>query len=265
MSEILNIDDGIEAETHPVRRVADDVAMSVSEHWQPVDIAGPLAERGAGVREGAGVTPVLSGPVNKVIQNGGLPFSLEDMLDNAHTGDTDGSSNVTAIHVLNENTVADTIQTLALTGQLDQASEIFETLRDDSDPSAEWLVAYTVFVYAKGWVAEQVITSHERFSKLFITNDQAGQDARLDNETEVQLKPVTALASNGPKKFRSKTVPHWFYQWTADGLKVAPTDEANEMNKRVAKSADLSATLIKRTHSSYKHPADDEAYRFLWW
>lgn len=265
MSEILHIDDDSIDNEHPVALAAESVENAMSEFWVSVDLRGPLLARSPD--EGRAVTPNLSAPVNELIRSGIFPFTLSDMLERQNPGTDTGSSNVTAIHVLLENTVEETVKLLANTGQLDDATEIFESQRTASDPSAEWLTTYCVFTYSKGWVAEQIITNHPRFSKGGVTNDQAGQDVR-DETTQryKQVKPVSTYARKSPDVFKNKETDHVFYQWKADGgLTLGDTDAANAVNK-AAIPDDMSATLAKSCHKQrYAHPDDGAGYRYLWW
>lgn len=264
MSNVLNItDSSIDSQAHPVQVFAEETETALSEFWRKVALVEHLES--PDLREGSAVNLNLSRFVDDQIQAGSFPLSLNAMFEKFHTGDEDGSSNVTAIHVLLENSITDSIKFMAETGQIDDLCEFFADIREDDDPSAEVITAYVIFTYAKGWVAEQIVTDDERFSKLFITNDQKGQDLRRNEDmTDFQLKPMTSYASKGPEHFKNKQVPHLFYQWTHGGLYVAETDNALEANDAAAADGDISKTLIRTTHSSYKRD-DGSKYRFLWW
>jgi len=270
MSKATYIDDSsIDDETHPVRIFAEEVENAMSEFWRPVSLVEHLES--PDLREGSAVNLNLSRFVDDQIQGGHFPLSLNGMFDRFHTGTKDGSSNVTAIHVLLENSITESIKWLAQTGQLDDLCEFFEEARSDGDPAAEIISAYVILTYAKGWMAERIITADDRFSKLFITNDQAGQDVRRnDDGTDVQVKPITSYASKGPAAFKSKTVPHCFYQWTHGGLYFADTDNALDANDAAAADAKktdagkISKTVIRTTSKRFKR-ADGSKYRYLWW
>ena len=219
---------------------------------------------------GRGLTPDMSelvGGDDGAIQNGIVPFSLEEQLEKENTGDSEGSANVTAIHVLFENSIQDTIEHLEETDQLAAAVKLFDSIREpDIDPSARFLTAYTVFTYAKGWFAERIVTEHERFAKLWISNDQKGQDMRdLSDNNEKQLKSVTYYAGNSKSTIKSKNVEHYFYQWTDDGLILGDIENANEVNKRAAKRIGAPLTAYKKSYSG--GPVADiegRSARILW-
>lgn len=251
-------------ENHPVRSMAEQTDTVLSDIWSDTNLVEWLTEEVNG--RTFGLTPELSEKVNEAIQTGILPFSLNETLDKVNTGAKDGSSNVTAIHVLYENSIRQTLEHFAKTGQLESAKDLFDTIRTESDPSAETLVAYTVFTYAKGWTAEQIITDDDRFSKLWISNDQAGQDVRFGKDgDEKQIKAMPHYASNSPKHFRAKSVPHWFYQWTEDGLVLADLDDACAANKIAADQANVGATNLKKSYKGGVMDGFGRAARVLWW
>lgn len=204
--------------------------------------------------DGRGLTPDLSelvGGDDGAIQNGIVPFSLEEQLEKDNSGESDGSANVTAIHVLYENSIRETIEHFEETDQLKAAVKLFESIRDpEVDPCPRVITAYTVFTYSKGWFAEKIVTDHERFAKLWITNDQMGQDMRdLRDNDEKQLKSVTYYAGNSKSTIESKDVEHYFYQWTPDGLILGDIENANEVNGRAAKRTGCGKTAYKKSYS----------------
>jgi hypothetical protein len=250
--------------THPVLGMVRQTDAVLSDVWRDTSLESWLTNEIDG--RTVGLTPDLSENVDNVIQEAILPFTLEELLEKHNTGAKTGSANVTAIHVLYEMSIRESMTHLAETGQLDKAVKVFEGLVTDKDPSPETCVAYAIFTYAKGWVAEQIITDDERFSKLWITNDQYGQDVRFKPDSdEKQIKPVTAYARGSKRTFKRKDTPHWFYQWTGDGLVLADLDDANDANAIAAKEADMWKTILKKSENQgilngYHRPA-----RVLWW
>lgn len=263
--EIKANDGRINSNSHPVNSMAVETHEILNENWRSVDLLG-LLETDVDGRT-YGLSPDVSDMVDDVIQQGILPFSLEEMMDKVNSGDSDGSANVTAIHVLLGNSLEDSIKELVETDQLDAAVQLFENIRSDDDPTAVELVAYTVFTYGKGWIAEQIVTDHDRFSKLWITNDQAGQDMRdLNDDDEKQLKPVTTYAGSSRRTFKNAEIEHYFYQWTEDGLVVADLDDVNQANKMAAKQGGVSATSYKKSYSGgVVDDIEGRSARVLWW
>lgn len=246
-----------------VRQIAEVTEKVITENHGPVDLVEFLEFAGRGL------TPDLSelvGGDDGAIQNGIVPFSLEEQLEKDNSGDSDGAANVTAIHVLYENSIRESIEHLAETGQLKASDKLFRSIRAETDPCPRVLTAYTVFTYAKGWFAEQIVTNHERFAKLWITNDQMGQDMRdLRDNDEKQLKCVTYYAGNNTNDIKSSDIEHYFYQWTHDGLILGDADSANEVNGIAADRIGVGKTAYKK---SYKGgPVNDiegRSARVLW-
>lgn len=251
---------------HPVRTVAREVGEPAG-----VDLEGFLQHP---EDPSMGITPPKwSDPVMAVIDSGALPFTMEG-LDERASDDDEAHAGVTAIHVLRNHVVRETVTELVESGQFEAAVTLFDGMVTDDDPDPRTVAAYAVFRYAKGWLAEQLVTSHDQFSKLGIDNDEAGYDLRYyapgaDRQTEGedgQLKPVTAVGSNSQSHFEEMNIPHWMYQWTREGIKWARAERANKMNREAAKEDGLrSATAIKKSCKSGEVDNVGRRARLLWW
>jgi hypothetical protein len=253
MIEIQAVGEAQSDTHHPVRSLA-----GVIDRTLGANMVGWLE-----AENGFGVTPDLSEKVDKAIQEGIVPFSIRDRLER-RGADGEGSEVVTALHVHLENEVSETVGELKASGQVRAANELFRHIRTESDPEPETLTAYTVLTYSKGWAAERIVANHSDFSKLWVSNDKSGQDLRYEPESvEIQLKCVTYYAGNS-KEARNAETPHWFYQWTGDGLLVGPYDEANAVNREASNRAGVGATVLKKSYDGEEILRDGPG-RILWW
>lgn len=274
MSEIYSIEkdavadvEQIPGDKHPVEHVID-AAHSVVSESRDIDLKGPLT---ADAPDGCGVSPPrFSKRVRTIIEGGAPPFSLTG-LDDREGADDEGSEAVTAIHVNRQFSLRTTMKHIVESGQFDGAVGMFRELRNDSDPSAEWLAAYALATFAKGWLAEVFVSAHRDFGKLWVSNDKGGYDLRFKPDTiqeDGQLKSMTLIGSNSQGDFEPEnvTIPHWFYQWTTDGLVWSRAERANEMNRKASAYDNRSATNTKKSSTDAELGRKmSRAARLLWW
>lgn len=219
--------------------------------------------------DNSGRTPDWITGANNPIREGmsegwAYPFDLEALAtekwENVDTSG-EGSSHVTTYFNHLELTVMEVIDYLELSGQIEESIETISQVTGDK-VTPENAVAYAIWTYSRGWVAEKLITETDRFSKLWVTNDQAGQDA-LDNLADkyVQVKCVT---------FDNQKDDHLYYQWDMrGGLHIGENlkevyKAAAKVSGRPTRGGDMPGTVTYRTHSSYTDE-NGNPYRYLWW
>lgn len=260
---------------HVVTAVAREVETAMSELGYPVDLREFLKARPGteAADAGLGLTPNTSETVQEAMENGFGWLSVNEELA-GHFGRSRGSSNVTTIAVKEGLSARETIQAIAeatYDGEADNIKKglhLLELMRKKSDPSAEMLMAYNLFLKALGWYAERILTEIDGFSKGSASQDKGGIDFYHNGEP-TQLKTVTRAASQGIGKFEEKDVAHMFYGWTADGLIVGEESDiagTDEVTGKIKSAAGLrSKTILKVSHNAgelkdYHRPA-----RVLWW
>ena len=212
------------------------------------------------LKTGAGRTPSwvvgAYNPVKDLIFDEGLPFDLKELAsktyESVYVGE--GSEHVTTFVNYLELSVVDVIDNLNETGQLQDAVNYISTRTDDKTDDND-VLAYAIWTYAKGWVAERLITDTDRYAKLWVTNDQAGQDVRdLVESKEKQVKCVT-FAKNKPD--------HIYYQWDMNG-KIHLSDSYTDAAGAAIEGTDMCKTVTYRCHSTYRDENGD-TYRYIWW
>lgn len=210
-------------------------------------------------KTGCGLTPEFmhdGTDVAEVIRTGvATPFSWTEAVEGA--GTTDGSSHMTTVFVREQKTIEETVAHLCETGQIDLAVAKMEAFTAD-DVDAVEAVAYAVATYAKGWLAERIITADDRWTKGSQSNDEAGQDV-YDRETGEyrQVKCVT----------KDKAVDGWlYYQWDMDGgLWVG--DSHTDVNAAAIEGTDMPKTLTRRSAGNLKSVRESNrtGVRYTWW
>ena len=214
----------------------------------------------SGLIQGAGRTPafVVGGynPVKDLIFSTGLPFDLSELAEEAyedvHTGE--GKAHVTTFVNYLELAVEDVINHLYESGQLNHAATLISSVSGDETNDND-ILAYAIWTYAKGWIAEKLISEMDKYAKLWVTNDQAGQDVRdIVENVEKQVKCVT---------FKKQIENHVYYQWDMNGRLIVGTKYLEVAGKAV-KNSNVSKTLSYRCHSEYKDDNGD-TYRYIWW
>lgn len=204
----------------------------------------------------AGINPdfmVDGSDVADAITSGiAFPFSWSDAVEGAR--DTEGQHHMTTTFVRAQKTIEQTVNHLAETGQIDLAAAKIEAFCNPGVDPIE-VTAYAVATYAKGWVAERIITATDRYSKGSQSNDEAGQDV-IDTESGdyLQVKSVT---------YKKQKDDHLYYQWDMNGGLVIGDDYKAVAGKAV-EGTDVLKTVSYRTHSSYTTP-DGRTYRYIWW
>lgn len=235
------------------------------------DLTGMLeAPKGVeGVREGTGITPDLSRTINDDIQKSNFPFTLEDDLKETFSDDDGaGSHNSTTVFERSDMVLRDAFEMLDLTGQLDGALTLIEKRRSETDPANADILAYVLATYSKGWRAEAILNADPRWRTGNVAEDEGGIDLyRTKDNTPLQLKPLTPLASKGPAYFKNRKTDHIFYMWRSDGtLAICEADEWTDVKNAEAdrNGFDGQATLLAKSEKL----ADSElgrGHRYLWW
>jgi hypothetical protein len=245
---------------HAAKTVYSDVSDIVS------DVTGwnvNLLETLAGP-DNTGITLDMSEGVDNLIRDGRFPFTLERHLD-GHFGESTGSSNVTSVRIDRGWNLRETIETLSVTGQLQDARDIVEKFRAEDDPDSETITAYAIGQYAKGWIAEEIIQSMDWAKKGSVSQDEGGIDFYVNGEP-VQVGSITRYNSR-MTEIEGSDRTHLLYQWDHEGnLHVGTPDGIMKANKEIAKSAGLSSTLTKRSHGGLKiNERLGRSFRYLWW
>lgn len=107
-------------------------------------------------------------------------------------GEHSGSSTATARFVRREMTVPEAIREFHEQGQIEAILNDARRHFADSGMPAGAVLQFTLWTFAKGWVAERALAETERFTKMAESNDIGGQDF-YDTETGeyVQVKSIT--------------------------------------------------------------------------
>jgi len=256
MKHKLNLD-GVDG--HPARYVYATVSAALTAAGIDVDLVKLLRAPG-----GRGITPELSEDVSSLIRSGVLPFTLDPDLS-GYFGRSTGSANVTTLRLKRDLSLEDVIGQLADTGQLERAMDSLEMYLAPTDPTSDVVLAYALGQYAKGWLAEGVMTTWDDWSKGSVSQDEGGLDGYFRGEP-AQLGSITRYNSK-KKLLEASDTRQLLYQWGADGsLHLADLDEVLEMNKDLAKEAGLSATLLRRSHAQPAAARElGRPIRYLWW
>lgn len=199
--------------------------------------------------------------VSEVIRSGvAFPFHVEKEIA-GYFGESTGSSNVTTFFVRDDMSIPEVIEKFHVTGQIEMAAEkVSPFCQDDVEPIN--VVAYAIATYAKGWLAEMILTNHDRFSKGSVSQDKGGLDV-FDKEHDDwrQVKCVTKADNDS----------HLYYQWDMRGGlhfgddHKAVNKSAGEVSGRVIPyTGEITPTNTLRCHSSYTDD-DGQTYRYIWW
>lgn len=104
-------------------------------------------------------------------------------------------------------------------GQFEEAvSELMNHDESVDRQIAEMVMSYNLYIVAKGWVAESQMADKSDLSKLWETNDLAGQDFQ-DADTFIQLKSWTFGLHNGNPNTDSHGNKVVYYGWTDGEIK----------------------------------------------
>jgi len=188
------------------------------------------------------------------------PFSWADEVSGA--GTSEGSAHMTTGYVRGEKRIEEMVAHLCESGQMEEAIDSFRNIVAEGVDPAE-VAFYATATYAKGWFAEEVITSSERFSKGSQSNDEDGQDVFDTEQNQYrQVRPVTNRENNHDNCL--------YYQWTCRG-EIVVGDDFKEVNKAAGEvsgrvipyTGEITPTLTLRSHSSYRH--NGRTYRYIWW
>lgn len=247
---------------HPAKTVYGEVSEIMSDLGYDNNLMQELSEPRLG--EDIGITLDVSKRVSELIRNYRFPFSLERDLE-GYFGESEGSSNVTTQKIRKQWNLTEVLSFLKQTGQLEDALEMIEHVRDPDDPDAVTILVYAIATYAKGWLAEQTLNQTDWFSKGSTSQDEGGIDGYVDGEP-AQVGSITRINSRSNSKIEGSDRLELFYHWHNGELVVASYDDWKKMNGHVAKDAGLSKTLIRKSVGNLS--ANDEvgrSFRYLWW
>jgi hypothetical protein len=216
---------------------------------------------------GTGITLEMNDMVDKQVRDAPFRFYLQKELE-GHFGESTGSANVTAMRLKKNLNIREVIEFLHETGQLEKPLRIIEEFRYPEDPDAKVILTYALAQYAKGWLAEELISQKvDGFKKGSVSQDEGGIDGYLHGEP-VQIGSITRYNS-AKKELESKEVKQLLYQWDDSGnLHLADMDEILGVNKQIAKDAEnvTSATLIRKSVGNVKAAKEfGRSFRYLWW
>lgn len=222
---------------------------------------------------GLGLTPNTSEAIQEAFESGFGWLSVNEDLA-GHFGRSRGSANVAYIGVKEELSGREMIHAIAEathdgeTDNIKKGIHLLELMRKKSDPSAEMLMAYQLFLKVMGIYAERVLAERDDFKKGSASHDTGGIDLFWDGEPK-QLKTVTRAASQGIGKFQEKEVDHLFYGWTKDGLVVGEEEDiagTDEVAAEIKKDAGLrSKTILKASDQVGELKEYPRTARVLWW
>lgn len=206
-------------------------------------------------RPRGGVTPDFmtdGSQIAEAIRTGvAFPFSWREAVDGA--GTNAGSAHMTTTFVRAQKTIQETVAHLCETGQIDMAAgDVVSFCQGGVNPVE--VTFYAVATYAKGWLAERIITDADRWSKGSQSNDEAGQDVFDRERGEYrQVKCVT----------KDKQEEGWlYYQWDMRGTLVVG-DDYLEVHEQAVDVTGMPKTVTRRTHGRYTH--NGQRYRYIWW
>lgn len=204
----------------------------------------------------AGITPAFitdGTDTSEIIRNGvAFPFSVENELD-GYFGESSGSANVTTLFNKLNMAIDDVIEKFHVTGQIEAGREKVKPYVADGVNPID-VTGFAIATYAKGWLAERILSEQERFSKGSVSQDQGGLDL-YDRQAGdwVQVKCVTDDTQNDG---------YVYYQWDCrGGLHFG--ENRKEVNRQAAKVTGMPLTALYRTHNNHK--IDGRRWRYLWW
>lgn len=220
------------------------------------------------LREGAGILPAfMVGSQNDIpdlIRTGILfPFDLEATLDEL-VGSGGSNPHITTQFVDGNLGLKDAIEELHRQRKIDLAIDnVQRSVGQNTEHPASEIVAYALATYAKGWLVESILAEQDQFTKGIGSNDAEGRDLYDEvNEEWAQVKSVTSMASKSRKKLDAHSVSYLYYQFDCAG-NIIIGKKPNEVNAIASDAKDISKTLIKRCHTTYKF--EGRTYRYLWW
>lgn len=215
---------------------------------------------------GAGILPAFMVGTNNdipdLVRTGiGFPFDFEERLD--ATASKSQKNHATKQFVEAQMSIPEAIKELHNRGEISLAIDKISQYLSESPVPPDEVVAFALTTYSKGWIVESILASHDRFEVGDIGDESSGYDL-YDAELKewVQVKSVTNMASKSRKKLDAHSVRYIYYQFDCAGNLVIG-EEPNVVNGAAAEVKNISKTLIKRCHSTYKY--EGRTYRYLWW
>lgn len=247
------------------KQILETVETEMARHGYEVSVVSQTTVPGhSSLADNTGRTPGFmtdGSDISDVIRSGiAFPFSIEKELE-GYFGDSEGSANVTTFFVREDMKVPEVVEKLHITGQIEDSIKKVESYCENGT-SATDVVAYAIATYAKGWLAEQILASQDRFSKGSVSQDQGGLDL-YDKQAEdwVQVKSVT----------KADNESHLYYQWDCRGglhfgndHKAVNKAAGEESGRVIPYTGEIVPTLTLRTHTSYTDD-DGQTYRYIWW
>lgn len=128
-------------------------------------------------------------------------------------------------------TVEEAVNHLIESGQFEEAvSELMNHDESVNRQIAEMVMSYNLYIVAKGWVAERQMADKSEMSKLWESNDLAGQDFQM-GDTFIQLKSFTFGLHNGNPNTDDNGNKVVYYGWTDGEIKWSEdyTDVTDEI------------------------------------
>jgi len=191
-------------------------------------------------------------------------FSLKDSL-NAYFGDeSSGSSNVTPLVLKHDLDVFQVMQCLIASGDMEKALKTIqnEIVSSSDDYSPFFVLGHVFLRFSLGWQAERVVYGD---SKGNVAQDEGGLDGYINGDSS-QLKPATAVGSNGKQQYVGKKHTHYMYMWGMDGtLRLCKAKDVYKMRDEVADEMGIEkVSSVLRSHQNSEH-GYDRPVRFLWW
>ncbi|AGM11610.1 hypothetical protein M199_gp056 [Halogranum tailed virus 1] len=202
---------------------AENVAATVSEICEENDIFfAPLESDMIGVRK-----PAFANFARQV-REGNAAFRSWSLPAEKGAVNQTNRSVFTARFVNFDYTIPEAVSHLIESGQFeDSVSNLMEYDDDLSREVAEAVMSYNLYIVAKGWLAESQVADMSGISKLWESNDLAGQDFQ-EGETFIQLKSFThgihGLKFDGNAELR-------FYGWVGD--KIVVSDDYTDVTKKL--------------------------------
>lgn len=259
-----NIDDDSD---EPIpKQILTTVASEMKRHGYDVCIMEQtVVPNHSSLENNAGRTPRFMNDdteTSEIVRNGtAFPFSIEREI-NGYFGESEGSSNVTTFFVKDDMKIPEVIEKLEVTGQIEAGIEKISPFVAENVSPVD-VTAYAIATYAKGWLAEKILASTDRFSKGSVSQDQGGLDL-YDREAGEwkQVKCVT----------KADNSDHLYYQWDCrGGLHFGHSH--TEVNKAAGKvsgrvipySGEITPTQILRSHTQNHTDETGNSYRYIWW
>lgn len=150
---------------------------------------------------------------SRLVREGNQAFKSWNLPRNKGNVSQSNKSVFTSRFVWSDMSVEEAVRYVIESGQFAEAvSELKENRPSWDSDFCQAVMTYNLYIVAKGWLAESQMADKSEMSKLWETNDLAGQDFQAD-DTFIQLKSWTFGLHNGNPNTDDNGNKVVYYAW----------------------------------------------------